>query len=134
MLKCLSLATSLSAIALLSNVEVASSRPLFRITDYPLEPNSNLVSLTCYAQTEAGQVINLTQLCSQSQPQANCSPAYPDICISPKLSSLTCNDIPYRNFRVLPPDPYGLDPNKNQRGCEPLVGQSPIRHHWWRGK
>lgn len=134
MLKYLSLTVSLSAIALLSSVEVASSRPLFKNTDYPLEPSSSLASLTCYAETEAGQIINLTQLCGQNQPQGECSPAYPDICISPKLSSLTCNDIPYRNFRVLPPDPYGFDGNNNRRGCEPLIGQSSIRHHWWPGK
>lgn len=134
MLKFLNLTASLSAIALASSADTAFSLPLFKNTDYPLEPNSNLASLTCYAQTEAGQIINLTQLCTQGQPQAECSPAYPDICISPKLSSLTCNDIPYRNFRVLSPDPYGFDPNKNQRGCEPLIGQSPIRHHWWPGK
>ncbi|MBD2097351.1 hypothetical protein H6F90_19820 [Trichocoleus sp. FACHB-591] len=133
MLKCLNLATSLSAIALLACPEAASGRSLFENTEYPLEP-ANLASLTCYAQTEAGQIVNLTQLCAQSQSQADCSPAYPDICLSPKLSSLTCNDIPHRNFRVLSPDPYGLDPNNNRIGCEPLIGQSPVRYHWWPGK
>lgn len=36
-------------------------------------------------------------------------PAYPDVCVPPPPPDLDCADIPYRNFRVLPPDPYRSD-------------------------
>ena len=51
------------------------------------------------------------------QPQ-NCDPAYPDVCIPPPPPDLNCGDIPYRRFRVLPPDPHGFDGNKDGIGCE----------------
>jgi len=36
-------------------------------------------------------------------PPGNCDPAYPDVCIPPPPPDLNCANIPYRNFRVLPP-------------------------------
>lgn len=40
-----------------------------------------------------------------------CDPSYPDVCIPPDSQGgdLDCGDIPYRQFRVLPPDPYNFD-------------------------
>jgi len=50
---------------------------------------------------------------------ANCDPSYPDTCIPPAPPDLSCLDIPYRSFKVLPPDPHGFDgSNKNGIGCE----------------
>jgi hypothetical protein len=49
---------------------------------------------------------------------SNCSPSYPDVCIAPPPSDFDCGDIPYRNFRVLPPDPHGFDRNGDGVGCE----------------
>ena len=51
-------------------------------------------------------------------PPGNCDPAYPDVCIPPPPPDLDCKDIPYRNFRVLPPDPHHFDGNGNGIGCE----------------
>jgi hypothetical protein len=51
-------------------------------------------------------------------PRANCSPAYPDVCIPPPPPDLNCPDIPYTNFRVLRPDPHHFDGNKDGVGCE----------------
>ena len=51
-------------------------------------------------------------------PPANCDPSYPDVCIPPKPPDLNCKDIPYRRFRVLPPDPHGFDGNGDGVGCE----------------
>lgn len=47
-----------------------------------------------------------------------CDPAYPDVCIPPPPPDLECADIPYRRFRVLPPDPHNFDGDGNGFGCE----------------
>jgi len=48
-----------------------------------------------------------------------CAGSYPDVCIPPPPPDLDCADIPYRNFRVNPPDPHGFDGYDNDgRGCE----------------
>lgn len=51
-------------------------------------------------------------------PPGNCDPAYPDVCIPPPPPDLDCKDIPYRNFRVLPPDPHHFDADGDGIGCE----------------
>jgi len=48
----------------------------------------------------------------------NCGPAYPDVCIPPPPPDLDCNEIPYRRFRVLPPDPHRFDGDNDGIGCE----------------
>jgi micrococcal nuclease len=47
-----------------------------------------------------------------------CDPSYPDVCIAPAPPDLDCADVPYRRFRVLPPDPHGFDGNGDGVGCE----------------
>lgn len=47
-----------------------------------------------------------------------CDPSYPDVCVPPYPPDLNCGEISYRNFRVLPPDPHGLDGDKDGIGCE----------------
>lgn len=47
-----------------------------------------------------------------------CDPSYPDVCIPPPPPDLDCRDIPYRRFRVLPPDPHGFDRDRDGVGCE----------------
>lgn len=58
--------------------------------------------------------------CSSSPPppSQNCDPAYPDVCIAPPPPDLDCADIPYRRFRVLPPDPHHFDGDGDGIGCE----------------
>ena len=53
-----------------------------------------------------------------SLPAGNCDPSYPDVCIPPPPPDLDCGEIPYRNFRVLPPDPHRFDRDKDGVGCE----------------
>jgi hypothetical protein len=48
----------------------------------------------------------------------NCSPSYPDHCIPPPPPDLDCADVPWTNFRVLPPDPHGFDGDHDGVGCE----------------
>ena len=40
------------------------------------------------------------------------------VCIPPPPPDLDCADIPYRNFRVLPPDPHHFDGDHDGIGCE----------------
>ncbi|OKH30166.1 nuclease [Calothrix sp. HK-06] len=54
----------------------------------------------------------------QLQQQQNCDPSYPDFCIPPNSPDLDCKDMPRRQFRVLPPDPHGLDRDSDGIGCE----------------
>ncbi len=49
---------------------------------------------------------------------SNCDPAYPDVCIAPPPPDLDCKQIPYRRFRVLPPDPHNFDGDGDGIGCE----------------
>jgi micrococcal nuclease len=51
-------------------------------------------------------------------PGNRCDPAYPDVCIAPPPPDLDCKDIPYRRFRVLPPDPHRFDADGDGIGCE----------------
>lgn len=48
----------------------------------------------------------------------NCDPSYPDVCIPPSPPDLDCDQIQYRNFKVLPPDPHRFDGDKDGIGCE----------------
>lgn len=55
---------------------------------------------------------------SAVRPAARCAPSYPDVCIPPPPPDLDCKDIPYRRFRVLPPDPHRFDGDGDGIGCE----------------
>ncbi len=48
----------------------------------------------------------------------NCDPSYPDVCIAPPPPDLNCKDVPYKNFRVLPPDSHHFDGDHDGIGCE----------------
>jgi micrococcal nuclease len=48
----------------------------------------------------------------------NCDSSYPTVCIPPPPPDLDCKDIPYRRFRVLPPDPHHFDGDHDGIGCE----------------
>jgi len=50
--------------------------------------------------------------------QSNCDPSYPDVCIDPYPPDLDCAEIPYQDFRVLPPDRHGFDIDNDGIGCE----------------
>ena len=55
---------------------------------------------------------------SVSAASSNCDPSYPDVCIPSPPPDLDCDEIPYRRFRVLPPDPHGFDGDVDGIGCE----------------
>ncbi len=55
---------------------------------------------------------------TQPQQQNTCDPSYPNFCIPKNSSDLNCRDITQRRFKVLPPDPHGLDRDGDGIGCE----------------
>lgn len=50
--------------------------------------------------------------------EGRCDPAYPTVCVPPPPPDLDCGDIPYRRFKVLPPDPHRFDRDGDGIGCE----------------
>jgi micrococcal nuclease len=52
-----------------------------------------------------------------TKPRKGCDQSYPDVCIPPAPPDLDCGDIPFRNFKVLPPDPHRFDGNHDGIGC-----------------
>ncbi len=48
----------------------------------------------------------------------DCHPSYPDTCILPPPPNLNCDDISFRNFKVIGSDPHGFDGDKDGIGCE----------------
>ena len=55
---------------------------------------------------------------SDSNSTEGCDSSYPEICITTYSAKLTCADIPFRNFKVLLPDPHGFDSDGDGIGCE----------------
>ena len=51
-------------------------------------------------------------------PTANCHPSYPDTCIRGPPPPLNCDNISFRNFKVVEPDPHGFDGDNDGIGCE----------------
>ena len=50
--------------------------------------------------------------------EGSCSAAYPTVCIPDPGPDLDCKDIPYRRFKVVPPDPHHFDGDQDGIGCE----------------
>jgi hypothetical protein len=65
-----------------------------------------------------GNVSQTQKSASSNNSSATCDSSYPDVCITTHSVMLTCLDIPYRNFKVLAPDPHGLDSDGDGIGCE----------------
>jgi micrococcal nuclease len=64
----------------------------------------------------SGEIKNQTE--SSVGSNDGCDPSYPDICITTYSENLSCADIPFKNFKVLPPDSHGFDSDSNGLGCE----------------
>jgi len=74
-----------------------------------LATSSTLPTATIRAQSTAAPTVAKS---------GNCDPSYPTVCIPPPPPDLNCKDIPYRRFKVLPPDPHKFDSDKDGVGCE----------------
>jgi hypothetical protein len=51
-------------------------------------------------------------------PGRDCHPSYPDACKPRPPPNLNCDDISFRNFKVIGSDPHGFDGDKDGVGCE----------------
>jgi len=114
---------------LLVNLEMLR-RGLAQVSTYP--PDVKYVDLYLDAQREAREAGRglwgdpLTTLKPNRTPRPGgggaggraCDPAYPTVCIPPSPPDLDCPDIPYRRFKVLPPDPHRFDGDGDGVGCE----------------
>ena len=55
---------------------------------------------------------------SSPTPKVTCDPSYPDVCIFPWPPDLDCEEIEFRNFKVIQPDKHGFDRDNDGIGCE----------------
>lgn len=81
-------------------------------------PNVRYVDVFRTLQTAARQQGKGLWARAPAPGASRCDPSYPDVCIPPPPPDLDCADIPYRNFRVLPPDPHRFDGDRDGIGCE----------------
>ncbi len=89
-----------------------------RVSTFP--PDVSCASLFLEAERQAREA-NLGlwgSIAPAPTPSPRCDPSYPDVCIPPPPPDLDCKDIPYRRFRVLPPDPHHFDSDGDGIGCE----------------
>ena len=87
----------------------------------PTSPSSSLKErtlATLFARATMRPTAVPVQPTVQPPSRGNCDPSYPDVCIAPPPPDLDCKDIPYRRFRVLPPDPHRFDGDHDGIGCE----------------
>lgn len=75
-------------------------------------PPCGNATATCYAQLASEPDP------SEPDPEEDCDPAYPTVCIPSPPPDLDCSDIPYRNFRVVGADPHRFDGDSDGVGCE----------------
>jgi len=83
---------------------------------YP--PDVACATIFQYAERTARELGKGLWASPTSSSSPNCDPAYPDVCIPSPPPDLSCTEISFRNFRVLPPDPHGFDQNGDGLGCE----------------
>jgi polyhydroxyalkanoate synthesis regulator phasin len=72
-------------------------------------------------QTRLQIMANANQTTSSkadSSSAEGCDSSYPEICITTYSAKLICADIPFRNFKVILPDPHGFDSDADGIGCE----------------
>ena len=87
-------------------------------TATPSSTPTSTTTLTPTSTPTATPTKTPTATATPTRDPKKCHPSYPDHCIPPPPPDLNCDDIPWTNFTVLPPDPHGFDGNKNGIGCE----------------
>ncbi|PWH17546.1 MAG: hypothetical protein DDG59_07990 [Anaerolineae bacterium] len=83
---------------------------------YP--PDVACATIFQYAERTARELGKGLWVAATPSASPNCDPAYPDVCIPSPPPDLSCAEISFRNFRVLPPDPHGFDGDQDGLGCE----------------
>jgi len=72
----------------------------------------------CSAESKVVSQQMQKEIPAPTSTQGNCDPSYPDVCIAPYPPDLDCKNVPYKKFKVLPPDPHHFDGDKDGIGCE----------------
>jgi micrococcal nuclease len=73
---------------------------------------------TTTASTTLAPPTTTTTTAATTTTAGNCDPSYPTVCIPPPPPDLDCKDVPYRGFKVVPPDPHRFDGDHDGVGCE----------------
>lgn len=102
---------------LLYNNHVKISNEYCSVSEFSGESWAQKYGCTTKNQEVKSQIPKETLKPSLSKVK-KCDTSYPDVCIPPSPPDLDCKDVPFKNFRVLPPDPHRFDGNKDGIGCE----------------
>jgi len=89
-------------------------RPFARVSGYrSAESSARRLSLGLWKMCEQTNAVPPTPT------RGSCDPSYPTVCIPPPPPDLDCKDVPYHDFKVLPPDPHHFDGRDDDGvGCE----------------
>jgi polyhydroxyalkanoate synthesis regulator phasin len=105
-----------------TNTNDTKSISIYETQEEQEQPRAELVDQN---QTQPQITVNTNQTStsdsdssSNSVSSEGCDPSYPEICITTYSAELICADIPFRNFKVLLPDPHGFDSDADGIGCE----------------
>lgn len=117
-----------------TSIPTATFGPTFTQTKLPIvQPTLILVPTTAISPTQTKTLVAVAPTktiapvaTSTAVPvvaptqglRGNCDPSYPTVCIPPFPPDLNCNNVPYKRFQVLPPDPHKFDADKDGIGCE----------------
>jgi hypothetical protein len=110
-----------------TNQNKSSTEEAVRQKELQLTENNSEQQGQQEQQNETNQNQNQNQTNDEKKTQTSesdvgsndgCDPSYPDICITTYSEKLSCADIPFRNFKVLPPDSHGFDSDSDGVGCE----------------
>lgn len=107
---------SLQSVA--ARIQTPDPDPTARATEEATPDNSN-------ARTADPTASPTTEPTPDATEEPSCEPAYPDVCIPPGQSSVSCDDVAAQGFAVLAPDPYGLDGDGDGVGCEAEPDPAP---------
>lgn len=100
-----------------------------RIANRPQVPSQSEQAGSSRQSTTASGPRSTQVPASTNLPASGCDPSYPGVCIPtfPGYDNLNCTDVSYRDFEVLPPDPYVFDRvPKDGIGCEADANQPPV--------
>jgi hypothetical protein len=64
---------------------------------------STFIAVLVICRTTSGYLNHLNRM------DENCDPSYPDVYIASPPPDLNCDDVPYKNIKVVGDDPHGFD-------------------------
>lgn len=95
--------------------QLVAAQPIPVVNDLPAIPVQPALPVD---QPAVNVQPGMADLPPPATPASSCDPAYPDVCIPSPPPDLDCPEIPFKNFRVLQPDPHRLDQDNDGIGCE----------------